>query len=182
MQAKEDKHLDENRLYRELFNIQEQQVKEEKIEVKKPERLKSAKAGNKKKATDDFLPSSSKNKETLPALEKTNIVVPEKMIDEKVKKEENIDKNPIKHFAGPSAVTFPFVIETTQPSINHVPAVRSQPSIAVPFVPPKASVGRPSLSSNLISSAPSVQSTQQIQPVQAVPHVPVVLAKPAFIF
>lgn len=62
MPTEEDKHLDENRLYRELFNIQEHQVKEEKIEVKKPERLRSAKAGSKKKATDDHVPSTTKNK------------------------------------------------------------------------------------------------------------------------
>lgn len=86
MADEEDKHLDENRLYREMFNIQERHVKEEKIEVKKPERLRSAKAGSKKKATDDFVPSSTKNKETLPVVEKTNVVVSEKMVEEKVKK------------------------------------------------------------------------------------------------
>ena len=170
----EDKHLDENRLYREMFNIQEHQVKEEKIEVKKPERLRGAKAGSKKKSTDEFVPSSTKNKETLPLAERPNVVVPEKMVEEKVKKEENIDKNPIKYFPAPLPVPVPFFIETIQPNTVPVPvpAARSQPSTIVPFIPPKASVGRPPLSSTIASIAPTAPFAHPAPPF---------IAKPAFI-
>jgi hypothetical protein len=88
-----DRRLEENRLYREMFNIQETvsiKKEEERVEVRKVEKQRHHKSHKRgAKANDDYMPST-KSREIAALGVTTN--------EDKVKKEELIEKNPIRFY------------------------------------------------------------------------------------
>jgi hypothetical protein len=84
--AEVENHLDENKLYREMFNIQEVVKKEEKIERNEKMELKKEKPrkGPKRTKSDAYIPPSIKYREPLPNIELGRVS------EDRVKKEEPV--------------------------------------------------------------------------------------------